>query len=69
MELLRPIRETAEAIIHEIAQDKIKLVFDYDPNAGYAPDIRLNLNVDKLKSLGADIEVAGSIGIYEDREA
>jgi UDP-N-acetylglucosamine 1-carboxyvinyltransferase len=25
--------------------------------------------VDKLKSLGADIEVAGSIGIFEDREA
>ncbi len=25
--------------------------------------------VDKLKSLGADIEVAGSIGLYEDREA
>ena len=46
------IRETAEAIIHEIAKDKIKLVFDYDSNAGYAPDIRLNLNVDKLKSLG-----------------
>ena len=51
------IRETAEAIIHEIAQDKIKLVFDLDPNAGYAPDICLNLNVDKLKALGWEPKV------------
>ena len=51
------IRETAEAIIHDIAQDKIKLVFDLDPNAGYAPDICLNLNVDKLKALGWEPKV------------
>ena len=51
------IRETAEAIIREIAQDKIKLVFDLDPNAGYAPDICLNLNVDKLKALGWEPKV------------
>lgn len=51
------IRETAEAIIHQIAQDKIKLVFDFDKNAGYAPDICLNLNVDKLKALGWEPKV------------
>ena len=51
------IRDTAEAIIHDIAQDKIKLVFDLDPNAGYAPDICLNLNVDKLKALGWEPKV------------
>ena len=51
------IRETAEAIIRNIAQDKIKLVFDLDPNAGYAPDICLNLNVDKLKALGWEPKV------------
>ena len=51
------IRETAEAIIREIAHDKIKLVFDLDPNAGYAPDICLNLNVDKLKALGWEPKV------------
>ena len=51
------IRETAEEIIHNIAQDKIKLVFDLDPNAGYAPDICLNLNVDKLKTLGWEPKV------------
>lgn len=51
------IRETAEAIIHEIAHDKIKLVFDLDPNAGHAPDICLNLNVDKLKALGWEPKV------------
>lgn len=51
------IRETAEAIIREIAHDKIKLVFDLDPNAGYAPDICLNLNVDKLKTMGWEPKV------------
>ena len=51
------IRETAEAIIHEIAQDKIKLVFALDSNAEYAPDICLNLNVDKLKALGWEPKV------------
>ena len=51
------IRDTAEAIIHDIAQDKIKLVFDLDPNAGYAPDICLNLTVDKLKALGWEPKV------------
>ncbi len=51
------IRETAEAIIHDIARDKIKLVFDLDSNAGYAPDICLNLNVDKLKALGWEPKV------------
>ena len=55
------IRETAEAIIHEIAQDKIKLVFSPDPNAGYAPDVCLNLNVDKLKGLGWE----PSVGLVE----
>ncbi len=51
------IRETAETIIRDIAHDKIKLVFDLDPNAGYAPDICLNLNVDKLKVLGWEPKV------------
>ena len=51
------IKETAEAIIHEIAQNKIKLVFDLDSNAGYAPDICLNLNADKLKALGWEPKV------------
>ena len=51
------IRETAETIIHEIAHDKIKLVFDLDQNAGFAPDICLNLNVDKLKVLGWEPKV------------
>lgn len=51
------IRETAEAIIHEIAHDQIKLVVNLDLNAGYAPDICLNLNVDKLKALGWEPKV------------
>ena len=58
------IRETAEAIIHEIARDKIKLIFNLDPNAGYAPDICLNLNVDKLKALGWEPKV-GLVESYQ----
>ncbi len=48
------IRETAELITHKIAKDKIKVVFDIDIPAEYAPNLNLNLNlnVDKLESLG-----------------
>lgn len=44
------IRETAEMIAHTIAKDKIKVVFDIDVPKEYAPN--LNLNTDKLESLG-----------------
>ena len=57
------IRETAEVIIRELAHNRIKLVFDLDPNAGYAPDICLNLNVDKLKALGWEPKV-GLVDAY-----
>lgn len=46
------IRETAEMISHNIAQDKIKVVFDIDVPKEYAPNLNLNLNTDKLESLG-----------------
>lgn len=46
------IRETAELIINRLADNRIKLLFEPDPKAGYAPDITLNLNIDKLKALG-----------------
>lgn len=46
------IRETAELIIREIANNRIKLVFDINAPKVYAPDLNLNLNVNKLKSLG-----------------
>lgn len=46
------IRETAEMIAHTIAKDKIKVVFDIDVPKEYAPNFNLNLNTDKLESLG-----------------
>lgn len=46
------IRETAEMIAHSIAQDKIKVVFDIKVPKEYAPNLNLNLNTDKLESLG-----------------
>ena len=48
------IRETAEMIAHTIAKDKIKVVFDIDVPKEYAPNLNLilNLNTDKLESLG-----------------
>lgn len=48
------IRETADMIAHNIAQDKIKVVFDIDVPKEYVPNLNLNLNLntDKLESLG-----------------
>ena len=47
------IRETAEMIVEKIAKNSIKLKFDIQGvPAEYAPNLNLNLNVDKLCSLG-----------------
>lgn len=46
------IRETAEMVAEKIAEGKIKVIFDIDVPAEYAPNLNLNLNVDKLCSLG-----------------
>jgi dTDP-glucose 4,6-dehydratase len=53
------IRETAEMVIKKIADGKIKLVFDIDVPAEYAPNLNLNLNLNttKLESLGWKAEV------------
>ena len=47
------IRETAEMIVDKISHNKIKLLFDIkETSSEYAPNLNLNLNVDKLCSLG-----------------
>ena len=46
------IRETAEMVAEKIAEGKIKVDFDIAVPAEYAPNLNLNLNVDKLCSLG-----------------
>jgi dTDP-glucose 4,6-dehydratase len=51
------VRETAEMIIKKIANNRIKLVFDIDVPAEYAPNLNLNLNTTKLESLGWKAEV------------
>jgi dTDP-glucose 4,6-dehydratase len=51
------IRETAEMIIEKIAYNTIKLVIDIDVRAEYAPNFNLNLNLNKLESLGWKAEV------------
>lgn len=48
------IRNMAEMVCHEIAQDKISVVFDIpdDNKYGYAADTKLKLSGKKLESLG-----------------
>ncbi len=45
------IKETARMIAEKIAGGKIKVLFDIENPAEYAPNLNLNLNVDKLSSL------------------
>jgi nucleoside-diphosphate-sugar epimerase len=51
------IRETAEMIAEKIANNTIKVVFDIDVPAEYAPNLNLNLNLNLIKSLGWNAEI------------
>jgi len=51
------IRETAEMIARDIAGDAIKVVFDINVPAEYAPNLNLNLNLKRVESLGWRAEV------------
>lgn len=49
------IKDMARMVAHTLADDKIKVVFDIPEDAyvyGYAPDVRMHLNADKLMALG-----------------
>lgn len=46
------IKETAEMVADKIASGKIKVAFDITNPSEYAPNLNLNLNVDKLCALG-----------------
>lgn len=49
----KTIRETAEMIVDRIAHNTIKLTYDIkEVPAEYAPNLNLNLNIDKLSFLG-----------------
>jgi nucleoside-diphosphate-sugar epimerase len=51
------IRQTAEMLIKNIAENKIKLIFDINIPTEYAPNLNLNLNLDFIESLGWHAEV------------
>jgi len=51
------IRETAEMIVEKIANNNIKLSFDIDVPAEYAPNLNLNLNLNLIKTLGWRAEI------------
>ena len=51
------IKETAELIAHEIAKDKIKLLFDIQKKNNFAPDVLLNLSSKKAKELGWEAKI------------
>lgn len=51
-ETFKTIRETAEMVAEKIAQNHINVTFNIDNSKEYAPNLNLNLNIDKLRSLG-----------------
>jgi len=53
------IREIAEMIVEKIANKTIKVIFDINVPAEYAPNLNLNLNLNlnRIKSLGWEAEI------------
>ncbi len=51
------IKDTALMISHEIASDKISVIFDIQEKNNFAPDVILNLSSEKLKTLGWDAKI------------
>lgn len=54
----RSVREIAELICHEVAEDKIKVRVEKKDNMGYAPEVAMYLNSEKLRGLGWRAEVS-----------
>lgn len=53
----RSVRDIAELVASDVAEGKIKVVTNIKNNMGYAPEVRMFLNSDKLKSLGWNASV------------
>lgn len=53
----RSVREIAELICHEVAGDRIKVQIEKKENMGYAPDVVMYLDSEKLRKLGWQAEV------------
>jgi len=58
----RSVREIAELVAEEVANGAVNVVIEKKENMGYAPDVVMYLNSEKLRSLGwkADISLAES---------
>lgn len=48
----RSVREIAELVATKVADGRINVLVDLQNNMGYAPDVKMYLNSDKLKKLG-----------------
>lgn len=53
----RSVREIAELVCHEVAADRIKVRVEKKENMGYAPDVEMYLDSEKLRKLGWQAEV------------
>lgn len=53
----RSVREIAELVAINVADGRCHVVFEKKENMGYAPDVEMYLNSDKLRSLGWKAEV------------
>lgn len=53
----RSVREIAELVSSNVANGSIKVVTKIQNNMGYAPEVRMYLNSDKLKGLGWNASV------------
>ena len=51
------VREIAELVSSEVADDSIKVIVDKKDGMGYAPDVTMYLDSSKLKALGWNAEV------------
>lgn len=60
----RTVREIAELVCDQVARGKTKVMLDIKDNMGYAPDVKMYLNSDKLRNLGWKAEV-GMVEAYK----
>lgn len=59
----RSVRQIADLVANEVACGKIKVKIEKKENMGYAPDVALYLNSDKLRELGWDAKI-GMVEAY-----
>lgn len=58
----KSVRDIAEMVCHEVAEDNIKVRIEKKDNMGYAPDVVMYLDSSKLRKLGWKAEVGMADG-------